>query len=530
MQYSLLLEVFSEEVPALMQQNSTIQLKKLMCEELNISSASITTFVSPRHLVAHISNFDLASALICEIRGPRINAPKQAIDGFMRKYSISNMQQLEQINGFFVLKHNPSHDEIVQKLADKLSTILQKIVWPKSMMWGNYNIRWIRPIHAILCLLNNLVIPIRFGHLIADRITYGHRSQHSPQVTIADANVERYVDALKSVGVILSAEARQEAILREISNLTSQLGLRLVDDVSLLQEVVGLVEKPHVLLGKIDEKFMRLPKEVLVTTLKYHQKYLLLQDEYGELAPYFVIVSDIVPHDDGSTIISGNEKVLCARLSDADHYIKTDLQIPLLDRTVALKKVLFHKDIGTMYEKVYRIATIAKLIAMQLSDGGKILPLDDIERASLLCKNDLVTQMVGEFPELQGIVGYYYALAQGENYGIAQAIKEHYKPCGLNDSIPSTLFSAIIAIADKLDTLNSMFEIGIQPTATKDPYALRRAALGVIRIALKYDEIMHNVSLKKIGIRDDLIAFMTERNKNMDDLTRIDDVLQFLQR
>lgn len=514
-----LLEVFSEEIPAKMQLGYAQNFTNLLCEILCIKS-EVKQYVSPRHFAFAMDDFFLNTKI--SIKGPKIGAPDSAVQGFMHKYNIRDKNELIEKDGCMILERTLSDDEAVAELSHNISAVMSKMVWPKSMSWGDHSVRWIRPVHAITCMLDDQIIPVEFGHIKSHNITYGHRSQGSMAIEIKSADADKYLDLLRQNGVIVSQQERKSSILDQISHITQPLGLDLIQDEDLLDEVVGLVEKPFVLLGKIDKQFMSLPKEVLITSLKSHQKYLLLH-KGGELAPYFVIVSDISPDDAGATIVEGNEKVLSARLNDAQHFIKTDLKTEFEKLSERLHKIQFHKDIGSVYEKVMRVKNLARAICQQLNMAS-----DSAERAAQLCKNDLVTQMVVEFPELQGIVGYYYAIGSGESNEVATVIRDHYKPSGPNDSFPETLIGSIVAIADKLDTLQSLFKIGIRPTSTKDPYALRRAAIGILRMVSERQELLQNFNIKNLGMMDDVIEFIKERAKQMFKDSQFDEVCKIM--
>ena len=510
-----LLEVFCEEIPAKMQLDCSQIFKNILCEALNIKS-EVVHYCTPRHFAFTIDDFNLKTKI--EIKGPKTNAPENAIQGFMNKYGVHNKNDLLAVDGILFIERPLSHEEAIIELSNSISSAMHKMVWPKSMVWGSNSIRWIRPIHAITCMLDDKVIPVEFGHIKSSNITYSHRSQGSTAIEIKSADASQYIQLLKQNGVIVSQDERRQSILDQIHKIIDPLSLELINDEELLNEVIGLVENLFVLLGKIDQQFMSLPREVLVTSLKSHQKYLLL-NKGKDLAPYFIIVSDIHPDDAGATIVEGNEKVLRARLSDAQYFIKTDLKAGLESFSERLHKVQFHKDIGSVYEKVLRIKSLSGAICKQLN-----IPSDNAERAVKLCKNDLISQMVGEFPELQGIIGYYYAIEQGETPEVALAIRDHYKPSGPNDSLPETLIGCIVAIADKLDTLQSLFGIGIKPTSTKDPYALRRAAIGILRMISTRQELLDNLNVKSLGISDDVIEFIKDRGKQMFKDSQFDEV------
>lgn len=497
----LLLEIFSEEIPAKMQYDGLLKLQQLL--SVNLNSSNIRAVISPRHICFEVTDLDINQRI--STKGPKVNAV-QAVEGFIRKYRVRS-DELVVRDGVYFLEKNLSIDESIEEIKTKIETALKKMIWPKSMKWGNKSLEWIRPIHAITCILDNKALPIEFGHIKSGNITYGHRCHGSQEIIIKSCELESYIESLRVAGVVVSQYERKELILKQISDLINPLKLNLIEDEELLDEIVGLVENPKVFLGKIREDFMSLPREVLITSLKNHQKYLLLNDECGRLAQYFIIVADIEPADQGKTIIEGNEKVLSARLADAQYFIKSDLQINFADLVERLKKIQFHKDIGSLYEKVLRIKSISEKICQDIGVDST-----NCERSSFLCKNDLVTQMVGEFPELQGIVGYYYSKANNEDEVVSAAIRDQYKPCGPNDSLPSTLEGCILAISDKLDTIISLFEIGIKPTSTKDPYALRRAALGIIRIIMSQNILIEKIRLEATA---DVIEFITERAKNL---------------
>ncbi len=503
----ILLEIFSEEIPAVMQLEGLEKFISTICTTLDITT-QIDGLVSPRHLCIIINDYKLNDKI--SIKGPKIMAPQEAIKGFMNKYNINNINELKEANGVLILERLLSQKECIDELSKNISTAIGKMIWPKSMLWNQHNIKWIRPIHAITCILDEKVLDIKLGHIKSGNVTYGHRSQGSPKIQIKSSDPIEYRDLLKQNGVIISHKERKQSILDQIDLIIKPMSLMLLDDKSLLDEIVGLVENPLVFLGRINSSFMSLPTEVLVTSLKNHQKYLLLQDKNMNLAPYFIIVSDISPDDGGVTIINGNEKVLMARLSDAQHFIKTDSKTQFMNFSEKLHKIQFHKDIGSVYEKVIRIKDLANKICNQIKIDSKAA-----EQASRICKNDLVTQMVGEFPELQGVIGYYYAIQSGYNEDIAIAIRDHYKPCGPNDSLPETLVGCIVAISDKLDTLQSLFNIGIKPTSTKDPYALRRAAIGIVRMISTHNELMNNLNISALGTTKDVMEFILDRAKQL---------------
>lgn len=510
--YNFLLEIFSEEIPAKMQLSSVYKLQTMIQDHFVASKVSAS--ISPRHMCVHAADLRLQTEIV--VKGPKVDAEKTRVEGFMRKHNLSNASALTIQNGVYFLKKDLSFNEAITEMSKTITALLAKMVWPKSMQWSDHELRWIRPIHSILCMLDDTILPVEFGHLRSSNVTYGHRSIASQPIIIPSADLGQYYSLLKAANVIVSQEERKTIILQQINHISNRLDLTLIRDEELLDEIVGLVENPKLFLGRIDDGFMSLPTEVLMISLKQHQKYLLVNDAEGKLAPYFMIVSDIKPDDGGKAIIAGNEKVLKARLSDAQHFLKTDLQKKFEDLAAKLHKIQFHQKVGSVFDKVMRVKDIAKLICKQLNISSFTC-----ERAALLCKNDLVTQMVGEFPELQGIMGYYYAKASGENEEVAAAIRDHYKPCGPSDKLPQTLEGCIVSIADKLDTLQSLFSIGIKPTSTKDPYAMRRAAIGIIRMITAHSLMLEKMKLPVLSSVKD---FILERAKHLGATQNLDQV------
>ncbi len=504
----LLLELFSEEMPAKMLSAFTSQLERNIIIRLGQKVES-QSFYTPRRICIYIKGLvNSVSNSIEEIKGPRLEAPSVALEGFMRKYNISNKSELEIKDGcyFHQLKRIQTDFKLVIK--ESIEAVLSEAVWPKSMKWGDYDIKWVRPLHSILCLFDNEIIPVEFGHLVAANKTYGHRFLANKEITINSASLEDYNKLLNENFIILAQSEREKIIKQEIEKAIKDKNLNLIEDTELLKEVVNLVEYPVIYLGQIDAKFMVLPEEVLITTLKNNQRYLMLRDRLsGELAPYFIIVSNTIGQDQGKEIINGNQRVLSARLFDALFFFENDKKTTLEEKVENLKALTFHKEIGSVYDKIQSVKTIAQLLADKLQiDKVKVL------RAIDLMKADLVTEMVGEFPELQGTMGYYYALHDGEHEDIAIAIKEHYKPLGPNDYVPTNNVAAIVALSDKLDTLNRMFAINIRPTGSKDPFALRRAANGVVRIIIdnKFNLDIRN-DFVKLGVHEDVVNYILER-------------------
>jgi glycyl-tRNA synthetase beta chain len=443
-----------------------------------------------------------------EIRGPRIEAPEAAIVGFMKKNNIEARDSLIQKDGFYYYQ-KPQSQNIEEIIAEKISNALSSYVWPKSMKWGKHKISWVRPIDSLLCLFEDSsgthILQCKFAHIVSGNKTYGHRFMTNNRV-IEIHSISQYLPSLRASYVEPIAEIRKQKIQDEIAQKLPAQHI-LIEDEKLLDEVVALVEWPVILLGTIEERFMALPEKVLQTTLRNNQKYFLLRRD-GQIAPYFIITANIMAEDHGKTIISGNEKVLRARLSDALFFYEQDIAHTLVKYKEGLKKLVFHNQIGSVYEKIGSTTAMAMLIAQALNYPQP----DKVHQAMGLAKADLCSQMVKEFPELQGIMGYYYAKAAGDSEDIALAIMEHYKPNGLSDYVPHAPLSVIVALAEKLDTLNQMFAIGIKPTGSKDPYALRRAAIGVLRIVQDNKLVL---DLPALGVREDVCALIEERKKHM---------------
>ena len=501
----LLLELFSEEIPARMQAEALEhlrgQLVRSLMKEGVISDTAWTPkgFVTPRRLAVWASDLPVEQAASeTELKGPKVGAPEAALQGFLKKSGLAQSDLTEREGVYFavVKKEGKQTAEILKALIE---AILLSFPWPKSMRWGAGDQAWVRPLHSMICIFDGKVIPVTFASVTASNITRGHRFLSSDILTINDPSA--YEAALEKAFVVADREKRKAEIFKQAERIAAEQNLVLKKDESLLEEVTGLVEYPVLLVGSIDAKFMDLPKEVLVSEMRAHQKYFALvipseaegsssitQDpstalrsaQDDKLAPYFLITSNMKSSDGGKAIIAGNERVLRARLSDGRFFWDQDRKKPLSEWAEGLKSVTFHAKLGTIADKVARIKTLAVQLAAHVPAADTKL----VERAALLCKADLVTGMVGEFPELQGVMGRYYAVAQKEDAAVADAIRDHYKPQGPGDSVPSNPVAICVALADKLDTLVSMFAIGEKPTGSKDPFALRRAALGVIRIIL----------------------------------------------
>jgi len=481
----LLLELLSEEIPARMQARAAEDLKRLVTDGLKkagLDFESAKAFVTPRRLALVVDGLPKRTPDISEERrGPRADAPEQAVIGFkgsLPEGTKVETRETEKGEFYFALvkqKGGPVRDLLEKILGEALSGL----GWPKSMCWANNKIRWVRPIKGIVCMFGGSVVEIEYGPVMAGNTTTGHRFLSSGSITVSDST--DYKAKLEKAHVILDAAERRALIEAEAAKLAKKAKLNLKGDPALLDEVAGLVEWPVVHMGSIDKDFMDLPPEVLTTSMRKHQKYFALEDSKGKLAPKFIVVANTETSDGGKVVVAGNERVLRARLADAKFFWDQDRKTRLEDRLSQLEKVIFHDKLGAVAEKVERIQHLARDIALFIPGADKHLA----ERAAQLCKADLVTGMVVEFTNLQGVMGGYYALAQGEEAEVAQAITDHYSPAGPNDKCPTEPVSIVVALADKIDSLVCFFGINEKPTGSKDPFALRRAALGVIRLILE---------------------------------------------
>ncbi|EKE78203.1 glycine--tRNA ligase subunit beta [Oceanibaculum indicum] len=521
----LLLEIFSEEIPARMQARAAEDLKRLVCDGLTAAGLeyeSAAAYVTPRRLALSVEGLPLTQPDVTEERrGPRVGSPEQALAGFLKANNLASIDACEQRDTgkgvFYFLTVEKRGAATQDVLPELLVEAIRKLPWPKSMIWGESDFRWVRPMHSILCLFNGQALPGRLDLgggreiLFGDR-TRGHRFL-APAELAAD-NAEDYKAKLKAARVILDPAERRAAILSQAEALASKAGLVLKPDEALLDEVTGLVEWPVALLGRIDEAFMDVPPEVLTTSMRSHQKYFAVETKSGALAPHFVVISNMEPSDGGAVIIGGNERVLRARLSDAKFFWDQDRKQSLESRLPALANITFHAKLGTLADKVRRVRALAAHLA-SLIPGADAKVAD---RAAQLAKADLVTGMVGEFPELQGIMGRYYARHDGEGEAVAEAIADHYSPLGPSDRCPTAPNSVALALADKLDTLVGFFAIDEKPTGSKDPYALRRAALGIIRLIvenglrLSLQEVFAKAGAKPEVVAE-LMAFFADRLK-----------------
>jgi glycyl-tRNA synthetase beta chain len=490
----LLLELFSEEIPARMQQGAARDLERMVSEKLKAAGLewdALNVFAGPRRLTLVIDGLPSATPDRSEeLKGPRANAPEQALEGFLRKTGLTKDQLTERDGVFFavIAQKGRATADIVPETVD---AIVRAFPWPKSMRWGSGTLRWIRPLKRILCLFDGKVVPFEIdgvsasssgavGSIKSDAITEGHRFLGKGQ-PIAVNDFADYRRKLEADYVLLDVADRKLKILDAAKAVTSAKGLALVDDDGLLDEVAGLAEWPTPILGDMDPQFLSLPPEVVRLSMKVHQKYFAVRDpaKHG-LAPNFVVVANVEASDGGAALAAGNSRVLSARLNDARFFWDEDLKTGFDSWSQKLSGVTFHAKLGTLAERVDRIAALAREIAPLVGADA-----DQAERAARLAKADLASGMVSEFPELQGVMGGYYARAAGEPDAVADAVRDHYKPQGPADTVPTAPVTVAVALADKLDTLVGFFAIDEKPTGSKDPYALRRAALGVIRLVLE---------------------------------------------
>ena len=558
----LLLEIFCEEIPARMQAKAESDLGAALTKTLGdegLSYGSVETLSGPRRLAVIIEDVAEKSEDVREERkGPKVGAPEKAVEGFMRGAGLTSIDQAEiqsdpKKGDFYVAVIETPGRAATEIISAAIPDIIRGFHWPKSMRWGEGDLRWVRPLQRIVCVFGGEVVSFELEGLVSGNQTEGHRVHGRGPFTVTDA--ASYRAQLEGEGhVMLSRDARRSKIEADAIKVCADAGLELVEDKGLLEEVTGLAEWPVVLLGKMDPAFLDLPEEVIQLSMRTHQKYFAVRDpKTGKLAPNFVVVANIEAKDGGKKIAEGNSRVLSARLNDGRFFWDNDLATPLEEMGAKLSTIDFKKELGTIADKVERVAALARELAPKVGADP-----DLAERAAKLCKADLVSEMVYEFPELQGVMGRYYALRQGisplrpsdtsprerveddvatavlhheggggggaavgggllsglselEVTQVADAIEQHYKPQGPSDAVPTDPVSIAVALADKLDTLVGFWAIGEKPTGSKDPFALRRAALGMVRIVLE-----NGVRLKLLSdtkVTDDLLSFFADRLK-----------------
>ena len=556
-----LLELRSEEIPARMQAKARDDLARLFAAELaqsGIAAAATVTYATPRRLTLILRDLPQATEAVREeVKGPRSSAPPQALDGFLRKTGLTR-EQLEERDGvFFAITERPGR-ATAEVLAAAIPAVIRAFPWPKSMRWGatsrsTESQRWVRPLHGIVALFGGEIVPASVAGVDSGAATLGHRFHHPGAITIGSA--ADYVEKLRAAHVIVDQDERMALIRTRANALAREAGLELIEDEGLVAENAGLTEWPVPLLGRFDAAFLEVPPEVIQLTARVNQKYFVCRSADGKLANAFVCTANIAASDGGAKIVEGNRKVLAARLADARFFYDTDLKVALEEQAKKLEKIVFHEKLGTVAEKVERVAKLARWLVEQNIVGSAPLPArreglgvgaargsvaptsgqptpnpslvqergaevaqlaDMAERAARLAKADLVTGMVGEFPELQGLMGGYYAAAQGEPREVAEAIRDHYKPVGQGDDVPTAPATVAVSLADKLDTLAQFFAEDMKPTGSKDP--LRRAGLGILELLSR-----NNLRAHLFGAVNNAMALRAPAHPS-----RVDEVLQFL--
>ena len=548
MRADFLLELRSEEIPARMQARARNDLSRMFAEALTAAGLShdgIVTYSTPRRLALIAKGLPAATEAVSEeLKGPRTSAPPQALEGFLRKTGLMQ-DQLEDRDGVWFASIDKPGRATSDVLSEVIAAIVRDFAWPKSMRWGaasasSSSLRWVRPLHSIVALFGEEIVPVEIEGVVCGAATLGHRFHHPGPITIGGAH--DYVEKLRACHVLVDHTERETIIRAGAIEAAENAGFLLVEDEGLVVENAGLTEWPVPLLGSFDHDYLDVPEEVIQLTARINQKYFVMRDRAGKLAPHFVCTANIDANDGGAAIVAGNERVLAARLSDARFFWQQDVKIPLEEQVKKLGQIVFHEKLGTVADKVERVAKLARwLVEEGIVKGADP---DETERAARLAKADLVTGMVGEFPELQGVIGGYLARAQGEPDTVADAVRDHYKPVGQGDEVPTAPVTVAVSLADKLDTLAAFFSEEMFPTGSKDPFALRRSALGVIALIRGNDlrvelgeliregwearsgtvgEVLIDfhierlkVALKDDGVRHDLIAASTDWHGKFD--------------
>src|SRR5246127_1185695 len=496
----LLLELFSEEIPARMQAKAADDLRRMVTDRLvaeGLVYEGAKAFATPRRLALTVHGIPARQPdLKEERRGPRVGGPEPAIQGFLKATGLASISeakiQSDKKGDFYIALIEKQGRPAIDVLADILPVIIRTFPWPKSMRWGARSekpgsLSWVRPLHAITTTFGLEteepdVVKFEVDGIAASQTTFGHRFMAPAAINVR--RFEDYEEKLLQAKVVLDPERRKDTIVTDAKQLAFAQGFELVEDQTLLDEVAGLVEWPVVLMGSFDQDYLAIPGEVIRATIRNNQKCFVVRDpKTGKLANRFILVANIEASDGGKTIVAGNERVIRARLSDAKFFYEADLRTKLEDRLPKFDHIVFHERLGTQAERIKRIERLAAEIAPLV--GADV---EKTKRAAHLAKADLLTEVVGEFPELQGLMGKYYALAQGEDASVAAASEEHYKPQGPADRVPTDPISVAVALADKIDTLVGFWEHDEKPTGSKDPFALRRAALGIIRIIVSNEK------------------------------------------
>jgi glycyl-tRNA synthetase beta chain len=499
----LLIELFSEEIPARMQRRAEEDLAKAFGEKLKaagLDAKAIKTFSSPRRLGLFIDDLPAKAADVNEERkGPRVGSPEQALQGFLKGAGLTSIDQAQIVEdkkgAFYVAKIERAGRATTEIVQEIIPEIIRAFPWPKSMRSQSSDLQWVRPLHNICCVFDGKPVKIAVEGVGSQAVTWGHRF-HAPEALPVTSAAD-HASKLRGAKVLIERDERKTIILEQAKKLCAAKGLELVEDIGLLEEVAGLVEWPVVLLGDMDPDFLNLPGEVIRLSMRTHQKYFAVRDpKKNGLAPHFIVVANIEAKDGGKAIAAGNARVLSARLNDAQFFWKVDTATPLYteERKAKLEKIVFHQKLGSVWDKVERVRALAEELCAVTGADPKL-----VREAAALCKMDLVTETVGEFPELQGQVGRQLsALSKGNHESVAAAIEDHYRPLGPNDRVPTDKVAVTLALADKLDTLVGFWAIDEKPTGSSDAYGLRRAALGVVRILLQN------------SIRADLISALLE--------------------
>ena len=540
-----LLELLSEEIPARMQAKARADLQRLFTEQMTaagLKAGAITVWSTPRRLALIARGLPAQTEAVSEeAKGPPEAAPDQAVEGFCRKNEVTRDQlEVRDVKGrptYFAVINKPGRDT-QDVLAEAIPAIIRAFPWPKSMRWGDASastesLRWVRPLSGIVAIFGDDLVPCEIDGMTSAYDTVGHRFHHDGMITIG--NADDYVEKLRACHVIVDHEERQNIIRDGAAKAASDAGLELVEDEGLVIENAGLTEWPVPLLGAFDPAFLDVPEEVIQLTARVNQKYFVckyppnaqdgggappsavpaatspsLRDREEKLAPYFVCTANIDASDGGKAIVAGNEKVLAARLSDAKFFWELDQKTALEDHAKKLSNIVFHEKLGTVADKVERVAKLAEWLASLEGTGLLRANPEQTKQAARLCKADLVTEMVGEFPELQGLMGGYYAEKEGLPVEVSQAIRDHYKPVGQGDDVPTDPVTVWVSLADKLDTLAGFFAIGETPTGSKDPFALRRATLGICTLIQK-----NGLNLPLLDLFDRALRNLADQNSNV---------------
>jgi glycyl-tRNA synthetase beta chain len=521
----LLLELLSEEIPARMQARAAADLQKMVTDRLvaaGLVYEGAKAFVTPRRLALWVHGVPARQPDIKhEKKGPRVGAPENAIAGFLKAAGLQSIEQAkvqpDKKGDFYVAVIDKPGQPTLDVIAEMISEVVRSFPWPKSMRWGTGRLSWVRPLHSIVATFGPeteepAVVSFDIDGIQGGDETRGHRFMAPGPIKVR--HFEEYVAKLEKAKVVLDPARRADMILADAKNLAFAQGYELVEDEGLLAEVAGLVEWPVTLMGTFDKSFLSIPDEIVRATIRNNQKCFVLRDsQTGKLANKFILVANEEAADGGKAIVAGNERVIRARLSDAKFFYDTDLKIRLEDRLPKFEHIVFHEKVGTQAARIARITALAGQLAPIVgADVAKA------ERAAQLCKADLLTDVVGEFPELQGLMGRYYAEAQDEDEDVAHACEDHYKPKGPDDLVPAEPVSIAVALADKIDTLTGFWAIDEKPTGSKDPYALRRAALGVIRLVIDNKlrlplKGVFQKAVKNFSAGDDLLSFFADRLK-----------------